>query len=59
MKKKKAFAVTIETILLFLLCTTVVLVCLQLFSDNLKNLFDDDRQYKKLFSIERENYFNN
>ena len=63
MKKKNAFVVTIETILLFLLCTTVVIVCLQMFSANLSDLFGCDpqkdinctienpetRNYKKLF----------
>lgn len=56
MKKKKAFVVTIETILLFLLCTMVVLTCLQMFSGNLSDLFGQDRHYKKLFL--REEYFN-
>lgn len=52
MKKKNAFAVTIETILIFLLCSTVVIVCLQLFSDNLADMFSNDRNYKKLFNRE-------
>ncbi len=53
MKKKNAFVVTIETILLFLLCTTVVMVCLQMFSDNLSDLFSEERSYKKLFNREK------
>lgn len=67
MKKKNAFVVTIETILLFLLCTTVVLICLQMFSGNLSDLFGcdpqkdtsctinnkDTRSYKKLFLREK------
>ena len=52
MKKKNAFTVTIETILIFLLCSTVVIVCLQLFSDNLADMFSNDRNYKKLFNRE-------
>ena len=55
MKKKNAFAVTIETILLFLLCSTVVIVCLQMFSDNLNDLFSAERNYKKIFV--REDFF--
>jgi len=53
MKKKKAFVVTIETVLLFLLCTTVVMVCLQMFSDNLADMFSNERNYKKLFNREK------
>ena len=50
MKKKQAFAITVETVLMILLCTTVVMTCLSMFSDNLSNLFDNSRNYKKIFS---------
>lgn len=49
MKKKKAFAVTLEMVLVTLLCCAVVMVCLASFTDNLSNLFDGNRHYKKIF----------
>ena len=50
MKRKNAFTVTIETLLIFLLCTTVVFVCLQLFTDNLGEMFSDKQHYKNIFN---------
>lgn len=47
--KKKAFAVTVEFVLVVLLCCAVVGVCLTAFTDNLSDLFGSDRNYKKIF----------
>ncbi len=47
--KKEAFAVTVEYVLIILLCGVVVWICLAAFSDNLSVLFGSDRNYKKLF----------
>jgi len=47
--KKRAFAVTVEYVLIILLCCAVVGVCLAAFTDNLNVLFGADRNYKKIF----------
>lgn len=56
MKKKNAFAVTIEMVLVILACCIVTAFCLAAFSDNLSNLFGNDsdtstpkRNYKTIF----------
>ena len=49
MRKKQAFAITVEMVLMILLCATVVMTCLRLFSDNLSALFSQERNYKKIF----------
>jgi len=49
MQQKKAFNITVEFILVLLLCGAIVGVCLTLFTDNLSTMFSSDRNYKKLF----------
>ncbi len=49
MKKKEAFAITLELVLVILLCSAVVGLCLAAFTDNLSNLFDIERNYKRIF----------
>ena len=49
MKQKKAFAVTLEFILVVLLCCIAAGVCMAVFTDNLGDLFGNDRNYKNIF----------
>ena len=49
MKNKKAFTITLEFILIMLMCTAVVGVCLAIFTDNFGGLFDNSRNYKTIF----------
>lgn len=49
MKQKKAFAVTLELVLVILLCGVVAGICIAVFTDNLSDLFSNDRHYKGLF----------
>ncbi len=49
LKKFSAFAVTVEFVLITLLCAVIVGVCLAKLTDNMGNLFTLDRNYKKLF----------
>lgn len=49
LRKYRAFAITVEFILITLMCCAVVGVCLAIFTDNLSDLFSSDRNYKKIF----------
>ena len=54
MKEKKAFTLTIEMVLVILACTAAAFVCLAAFSDNIANIFADERNYKTIFQRDLE-----
>ena len=53
-KKKKALAITVEFVLVVLLCLALLGVCLSAVTDNFSKVFEGGRNYKKLFERRME-----